>query len=159
MSAQLSEGSVLRRGEELYIVERGPTNAGDVVVGELGDRRVKPKFMFDLGDDCPVPTCDGEVVESSVHEKRRQCSEGCLEWLIGRPVAGQECPSCSDGEVINNDAPGDRYSLVCTNDDCSWLRGGVQRWWEAWWPHAKERVLDTLRSDDKSDEQPVVSEE
>lgn len=145
-SEQLSAGSVLRQGETLYIVERGPTNAGDVVVGQLGDRKVKPEYMFDLGDDCPVPGCDGEVVESSVHEKRRQCSEGCLEWLIGRPVSGQDCPSCGEGEVVNKNAPGDKYTLVCSDDDCGWLRGGVQRWREAWWPNAKERVLEELRS-------------
>jgi len=143
---QLESGSILRRGEELFIVERGPTPAGDIVVQELGGRLIKEKRMFDIGNPCPIPTCDGEVVKSSLDDGRRRCSEGCLEWLPGRPMEDHDCPTCEKGKVVNHSDSDKRYTLRCTNDDCGWLRGGVQEWREAWWPNSKDEILTELDS-------------
>lgn len=141
---QLAPGTVLRRGETLFIVERGPTNAGDVVVGELGSRELKNSEMYDIGDDCPVPACDGNIVESEVHQARRQCSEGCLEWLPDWYVDGQDCPNCENGTVVEDSRREDRYSADCDNEEHQWSAFGTKKWREAWWPQAKEDALRSL---------------
>lgn len=143
---QLAVGNIFRRGDDLYIIERGPSPAGDVVVGEVGDREIKPEQMFDVGDDCPLPNCDGEVVEDENTSRKRYCSEGCLEWIRNVPADGDECPnySCDDGVAIVSIERG-RYNRKCTV--CSVHAGGFVRWREAWWPHAKEKALDHLSRD------------
>lgn len=146
-ASQLDIGSVLRRNETLFIIERGPTRAGDIVVAELGDRDVKVGRMFDVGDPCPVPICDGEVVEGD-SARRRRCSEGCLEWLRNYPAEGAGCTStrCEDGTVLVQDAPDGHYRYGCT--ECELFAGGVVRWRESWCPYTKDRVLDELDSRD-----------
>ena len=144
---QLDVGSVLRRGGTLYVVERGPSNAGDIVVGELGDRRLKPEQVPDLGDDCPNPVCDG-VVENWDNLGKRNCSEGCLEWLTCFKDEGQDCDKYAghdcDGTIVHEDAPSGHYRYTCT--DCDRRGGGVKRWREAWGYNARERTLEKIRS-------------
>lgn len=147
-SGQLDVGSVLRRGEALFIVERGPTEAGDVVIKELGNRRnIKPDRVPDFGDDCPNPVCEG-VVEDWGYLGKRFCSEGCLEWLTCFMDDGQDCDKHSsrdcDGTIVHEDAPTDKYQYTCT--DCDRRGTGVKRWREAWWPHAKKQTLEQMRS-------------
>ena len=147
---QLSAGSVLRRGDNLFIVEVSPDPSGDVVVGELGNRKVKAGRMFDLGDDCPLPTCDGEIVEGETAQ-RRHCSEGCLEWIRNCPADGDDCPShsCDDGEAIVSIQNG-KYERKCT--ECGTFGFGTVHWREAWWPGAKRETLDYLSERDGGDE-------
>ncbi len=151
---QLAVGNILRRGDNLYIIERGPSPAGDVVVGEVGDREIKPDQMFDVGDDCPLPICDGEVVEDKNTSRKRYCSEGCLEWIRNVPADGDECPdySCDDGVAIVSIERGS-YDRECT--ECTVRAFGSVRWREAWWPYAKQEVLDHLSSDsDEGNDRP-----
>lgn len=146
---QLEPGTVLRRGESLFIIERGPSNSGDVVVGELGDRRLKPEQVPEIGDDCPNPACDG-VVEDWGHLGKRFCSEGCMEWLTCFKDEGQDCdkyaPHDCDGTIVHEDCPSGHYRYSCT--DCDRRGGGSKRWREAWWPNAKEEALEDMRSRD-----------
>lgn len=147
-SYQLEPGSILRQGDTLYIVEKGPTPSGDVVVGVLGNRDIDAGGMFDLGDSCPLPTCDGEIVEGST-PRHRNCSEGCLEWIRNYAAAGEECPShrC-DGDVTVGRASRGQYRLGCT--ECDRMAAGSIRWREAWWPHAKRETLEHLKSGTES---------
>jgi hypothetical protein len=152
-SYQLEPGSILRQGDVLYIVERGPSPSGDVVVGTLGEREVRPKYMFELGDDCPIPTCNGTVVEGKTAQ-RRHCSEGCLEWLRNVVADGDECGEYHcDGEAIISIRDG-KYEKKCS--DCSIHGWGQVRWREAWWPNAKRETLDHLRSRAGSGETPDI---
>lgn len=125
-----------------------------MVVGELGNREVKVERMFDLGDSCPLPTCDGEIVEGQ-SARNRHCSNGCLEWVRNVPADGDPCPQydCEDGEAIIEIDRNGKYTKKCTG--CSVHGFGTTRWREAWWPQSKQEALDHLdctKNDNETDD-------
>ena len=139
---ELDDGTILRRGDDLYVVHE--TDEGPHL-HELGNRRfLSPSRIPEVGDECLVPTCDADVVEGDT-ERRRYCSEGCLEWIRNYPAHGSDCPSynCEDGTVIIVDDEGTQFERECT--DCEIHGVGVIAWREAWWPHAKEEAVESIK--------------
>ncbi|WP_302083625.1 hypothetical protein [Salinibaculum rarum] len=141
LRAQLAVGNVLLHEDTLYIVESGPpVGGGDVTVGVLGEREVKAKHMFSVGDDCPLPQCDGEVVEGE-SAQYRECSEGCLVWQRNYAAEGDDCPSlhCDDGDVVVEKAYDGQYTTKCT--ECERFAFGPIKWREAWQNPVKEEAI------------------
>jgi len=137
---QLSPGSVLLSQGTLYIVESGPpAGGGDVTVGVLGQRDVKSKYMFSLGDDCPLPHCEGSIIEGETAQYR-ECSEGCLTWKRNYDAEGDECSSlhCDDGEVVVEKVRDGQYTTKCT--ECEQYAFGPIKWREAWRNPVKDRA-------------------
>lgn len=141
MPDQLTPGSLLVHNNQLYIVEA--FDGSSVDVGLLGSREVEPKHMFDVGDRCPLPDCDGEV--DSVGPGERRCTNGCLSWEVNHCVDGEPCPSCEDGTVTEERSDPGRYTVKCTNKEtCGRYAFGAESWYESWWPSEKYSAIAEL---------------
>lgn len=140
MVDQLSPGSLLAHNEQLYIVES--FDGETVSVGRLGGREVSPKHMFDVGSECPLPTCNGTIEEVGPGERR--CSNECLQWTLNHRVEGEPCPSCDDGTVIEPRSDPGKYTVKCTSEECGRYKFGSEYWRESWWPSEKYEAIDHL---------------
>lgn len=139
-------GNVLLAEDRLMVVTK-VTDDGQVIVKEMGDRRMSPSAVPTPGDDCPNPTCEGVVQDGDLG--KRFCSQGCLEWLTCFKDDGQDCDKWAahdcDGNIVHEDAPEGNYRYSCTECDC---RGaGVKQWREAWWPRAEENAVEAFKDE------------
>jgi hypothetical protein len=144
-------GTVLLVDEELKIVTE-INDDGVPIVQDLGDRRMSPDEVPEVGDDCPNPVCDG-IVEDWDRLGKRFCSEGCLEWLTCFKVDGQDCDKYAvhdcNGTIVHEDVQDVHYRYHCT--ECNRRGAGVKRWREAWWPNQEEGAVEAYQNQTDQD--------
>lgn len=132
-TVELTVGSIIEHKDSETKYELLDDDDLGVIATEIGDRELTEKHVPEVGDECIVPDCNGEI--KSVND-RRMCSNGCLEWYRTTVTDGDDCDKYGDrcdgalNVTVTNDG-----SVEYECDTCS--RNGWSAnitWREAWLP-------------------------